>query len=287
MKQFKIQKSVTDRSDKSIEKYFNEVKKFSLLSSEEEFNLVTKIKNGDSKALELLINSNLKFVISVAKKYQNNGLDFSDLINEGNIGLIKAAHKFDETKGFKFISYAVWWIRQSIIQAISEKRRMVKVPSHKNAAGSLYLQATSNLSQKLERTPTYEEISEYMEISINDVILIEKSIATHSSLDAKISSDEDSTSLIDLIIDENENETDYILIDESLQKDMERALSILSEKEMYIIKSIYGIGCKELDKKTIATQLNYTLERIRQLKKSAERKISQSESAKNILLKYL
>lgn len=287
MKQFKIQKSVTDRSDKSIEKYFNEVNKFTPLSSQEEVELVVKTRNGDSKALDLLINSNLKFVISVAKKYQHNGLDFSDLINEGNIGLIKAAHRFDETKGFKFISFAVWWIRQSIIQAISEKRRMIKVPSHKNAAGGKYLKAISNLSQELERNPTDEEVSEYMEISVSDVMLIEKSVSMHSSLDAKISSDEDSTSLIDLIADENGNETDYVLIDESLQKDMERALSILSEKEMYIIKSLYGIGCKELDKETIANQLNYTPERIRQLKNSAERKISQSESVKNILLKYI
>ncbi len=287
MKQFKIQKSVTDRSDKSIEKYFNEVNKFTPLSSQEEVDLVVKAKNGDSQALDLLINSNLKFVISVAKKYQHNGLDFSDLINEGNIGLIKAAHRFDETKGFKFISFAVWWIRQSIIQAISEKRRMIKVPSHKNAAGGRYLQAISNLSQELERSPTDEEISEYMEISVSDVMLIEKSVSMHSSLDAKISSDEDSTSLIDLITDENGNETDYVLIDESLQKDMERALSILSEKEIYIIKSLYGIGCKELDKETIANQLNYTPERIRQLKNSAERKISQSKSAKSILLKYI
>jgi len=287
MKQFRIQKTVTDRSDKSIEKYFNEVNKFTPLSSQEEVDLVVKAKNGDSQALDLLINSNLKFVISVAKKYQHNGLDFSDLINEGNIGLIKAAHRFDETKGFKFISFAVWWIRQSIIQAISEKRRMIKVPSHKNAAGGRYLQAISNLSQELERSPTDEEISEYMEISVSDVMLIEKSVSMHSSLDAKISSDEDSTSLIDLITDENGNETDYVLIDESLQKDMERALNILSEKEMYVIKSFYGIGCKELDKETIANKLNYTPERIRQLKKSAERKISQSESAKSILLKYI
>jgi RNA polymerase primary sigma factor len=287
MKQFRIQKTVTDRSDKSIEKYFNEINKFAPLSSQEEVDLVIKAKNGDCQALDLLINSNLKFVISVAKKYQHNGLDFSDLINEGNIGLIKAAHRFDETKGFKFISFAVWWIRQSIIQAISEKRRMIKVPSHKNAAGGKYLQAISNLSQKLERSPTDEEVSEYMEISVSDVILVEQSILTHSSLDAKISSDENSNSLIDLITDENGNETDYVLIDESLQKDMERALNILSEKEMYVIKSFYGIGCKELDKETIANKLNYTPERIRQLKKSAERKISQSESAKSILLKYI
>jgi RNA polymerase primary sigma factor len=287
MKQFKIQKSVTDRSDKSIEKYFNEVNRFNTLSAQEEFELVVKAKNGDSKALELLINSNLRFVISVAKKYQHNGLDLADLINEGNIGLIKAANKFDETKGFKFISFAVWWIRQSIIQAISEKRRMIKVPSHKNAAGGRYLQAISNLSQELERSPTEEEIAEYMELSVEDVILLEKSVLTHSSLDAKVSSDDDSSSLVDLISDEDGTATDEVLIDESLQKDMERALSILSEKEMYIIKSLYGIGCKELDKETIANQLNYTPERIRQLKNSAERKISQSESAKRILLKYI
>lgn len=287
MKQFKIQKTVTDRSDKSIEMYFNEVNKFKPLSPEEEFELAVKIKNGDSKSLNVLINSNLRFVISVAKKYQHNGLELIDLINEGNLGLIKAAHRFDETKGFKFISFAVWWIRQSIIQAIAEKRRMVKVPSHQNAASGKFLKATSNLSQKLERQPTIEEIAEYMEMSTEDIVLVENLTATHSSLDSKVSSDDNSSLLIDLISDDDGNSTDDVLIDESLQKDIERALSILSEKEIYIIKSLYGIGCRELDKQTIAKKLNYTPERIRQIKKSAERKISQSDSAKKILLKYI
>ena len=165
MKQFKIQKSVTDRSDKSIEKYFHEVNKFSPLSAQEEVDVVVKAKSGDLKALELLINSNLRFVISVAKKYQHNGLDFNDLINEGNLGLIKAAHKFDETKGFKFISFAVWWIRQSIIQAISEKRRMIKVPSHKNAAGGKYLQAISS-AVFLSMPLVFSNISEMFFISV-------------------------------------------------------------------------------------------------------------------------
>jgi RNA polymerase primary sigma factor len=287
MKQFKIQKSVTDRSEKSIEKYLQEVSKFTPLSSKEEVELVLKIKEGDAKALDLLVNSNLRFVISVAKKYQHNGLELSDLINEGNLGLIKAAHRFDETRGFKFISFAVWWIRQSIIQAISEKRRIVKIPSNKNAAGGKYLTAISSLSQELERNPTEEEVAEYMDISYEDVISLEKTTLTHSSLDAKISSDEDSSSLIDLISDENEKMTDDILIDESLKKDMERAFSILTEREVYIIKSLYGIGCKGLDKETIAKNLNYTTERIRQLKVSAEKKLLQSELAKNLLLKYI
>ncbi len=287
MKQFKIQKSITDRSDKSLEKYFNEVSKFNTLTPQEEVDLVLKVKSGDSKALELLINSNLKFVISVAKKYQHNGLDLSDLINEGNIGLIKAAHRFDETKGFKFISFAVWWVRQSILQAISEKIRLVKIPSHKNANISKYFKALSDLSQELERNPTEYEVAEHMELSVDDVTFLEKTIITHSSLDAKISSDDESSSLIDLITDDESETTDEVLIDESLKLDLERALSILSEKEIFIIKSLYGIGCKELDKETIANKLNYTPERIRQLKKSAERKIFESESSKNILLKYI
>jgi RNA polymerase primary sigma factor len=287
MKQFKIQKSITDRSEKSIEKYLQEVSKFNPLSSEEEIELVVKIKDGDTKALDLLVNSNLRFVISVAKKYQHNGLELNDLINEGNIGLIKAVHKFDETRGFKFISFAVWWIRQSIIQAISEKRRLVKIPSHKNAAGGKYLNAVSSLSQELERNPTKEEIAEYMDISYEDAISLEKTMLTHSSLDAKVSSDEESSSMIDLISDENAKTTDEVLIDESLRKDTERVLGILSEKEIYIIKSLYGIGCKEVDKETIAEQLNYTPERIRQLKISAERKLSHSELAKKMLLKYI
>jgi RNA polymerase primary sigma factor len=287
MKQFKIQKSVTDRSDKSIENYFNDINQFSPLSAEEEVELTIKYKNGDSKSLELLINSNLRFVVSVAKKYQHNGLDLVDLINEGNIGLITAAHRFDETKGFKFISFAVWWIRQSIIQALSEKRRMIRVPSHKNAAGGKYLQVISNLSQELERQPTQEEIAEFMDISTHDATTIESSLVSHSSLDAKLAYDEDSSSFLDLISDENGVSTDSVLIDESLKKDIERALSVLTKKEMYIIKSFYGIGCKELSKEDIANHLNYTPERIRQLKISAEKKIFKSESAKNILLKYI
>jgi len=287
MKSFKLTKSITDRSEKSIEKYFAEVSKYSPLTPEEEFDLSAKIKKGDRKSFEKLVNSNLRFVISVAKKYQHNGLDLPDLINEGNLGLIKAVDKFDSSRGFKFISYAVWWIRQSIIQAIADKNRIIKIPSNKNAQLSQYLQSISILSQKLEREPTEEEIANFMNISVSDALVLSNSSYFHSSLDAKVSSDESSDSLINLIEDEDAKSTDDYLIDDSLKEDVNRALNILSKKEIYVIKNLYGIGCKEKNKESIAKDLNYTPERIRQIKIEAQKKMSKSESTKKLLLKYI
>lgn len=287
MKQFKITQNLTDRSEKSVEKYFNDVNRQDSITPDEEVELARKISQGDEKALERLVNANLKFVISVAKKYQSSGVPLSDLINEGNIGLVKAARRFDETKGFKFISFAVWWIRQSILQSISENKRLVKVPSNKNMAGGRYVKAVSDLTQTLEREPTYEEIAEFMETDEDLVSILDDITKNHKSLDSKISSSEDSSSLIDLMEDDMFDNPEDSLIDESLKDDMERAFKILSKNERYVLKNLYGIGCKVKSKEEIAKEMEFSPERIRQLGKSAERKMSNNSSVRKLLTKYM
>tara|TARA_R110000868_G_scaffold17137_7_gene75690 strand:+ start:6231 stop:7094 length:864 start_codon:yes stop_codon:yes gene_type:complete len=287
MKQFTIQKTLTDRSEISIEKYFNDVNKQKSITQEEEVLLSERIKKGDKEAVDILVTANLKFAISVAKKYQNMGLELSDLISEANIGLIKAAEKFDATRGFKFISYAVWWIRQTVLQSISEKKRMIKIPSNKNMLVGKFFNATSNLSQELERSPTNLELSEYMEISLNEVRTLQEILFKHESLDKKISHDDSSSLLIDILPDNSIKKTESFLIDESLSYDINRALSILSHKETYIIKSLYGIGCDLKAKEEIAEELEFSVERIRQISKGAEKKLSRNKSARDLLIKYL
>ena len=285
MKQFKIQKTLTDRSEKSVEKYFNDVNKQKEISPEEEVELSNRIKEGDEKALEELVVANLKFAISVAKKYQNMGLELTDLINEANIGLIKAAERFDSSRGFKFISYAVWWIRQSILQALSEKNRMIKIPSNKNLLVSRYYASLSTLNQQLERNPTSLELAEHMEISLKEIKILEEICSKTDSLDRKISTEDNSSLLIDVI--PNDSSDKEVLIDESLTKDMERALNILSQREVYVIKKLYGIGCKAKSKEELAYELDYSAERIRQISRGAEKKLSRNKSAVNLLKKYL
>jgi RNA polymerase primary sigma factor len=287
MKQFKIQKTLTDRSEISIEKYFNDVNRQREITQEEEVLLSERIKEGDKEALDILVTANLKFAISVAKKYQNMGLELSDLINEANIGLIKAAERFDATRGFKFISYAVWWIRQTVLQSISEKKRMIKIPSNKNMLAGKYFNAMSNLTQELERNPTILELSEYMKISDKEAKSLQEILFKHESLDKKVSSDDSSSLLVDILPDNSTKKTEGFLIDESLTYDINRALSILSHKEIYIIKSLYGIGCNLKSKEEIAEELEFSTERIRQISKGAEKKLSKNESARNLLIKYL
>jgi RNA polymerase primary sigma factor len=287
MKQFKIQNTLTDRSEKSVEKYFNEVNRQSSITSEEEVELTRKIKNGDKEALDKLINANLKFVISVAKKYQSSGVPLSDLISEGNYGLIKAAHRFDETKGFKFISFAVWWIRQSILQSISDNKRLVKIPSNKNNQTGQFLNAFSDLMQVLEREPTEFELSEYMDLDVNSINHLYSATKKHSSLDMKVGDSDDSSSLMDLMEDEFSENPETSLVNESLSDDLSRVMNMLSEKERNVIIKIYGIGCKPLSKEELAKEMSYTTERIRQLKKDAEKKLSRSHSAKKLLIKYM
>lgn len=287
MRQFKVTQTLTDRSEKSVEKYFNDVNKKETITAEEEVELARRIAQGDEKAFEKLVSANLKFVISVAKKYQSSGMPLSDLINEGNIGLVKAARKFDETKGFKFISFAVWWIRQTILQSIADNKRLIKVPSNKNMAGGRYVKAVSDLTQQLEREPTHEEIAEFMETDTELIEILNDITKKHKSLDSKVSSSDESSTLIDLMEDEMFERPEDSLLDESLKDDIERAFNVLSKNEKYVIKNLYGIGCNPRNKEEIAKDMNFSPERIRQLGKSAERKMANNKSIRNLLIKYM
>ena len=287
MRQLKIQQSLTNRTEKSIEQYFTDVNKYDSITPEREFELSKLIKEGDEKALQELVQANLRFVISVAKKYQNTGLPLADLINEGNLGLIKAAERFDGTRGFKFISFAVWWIRQTIIQAISEKKRMIKVPSNKNLEAGKYLRAVQHLQQTLEREPSEFEVCEYMDISCDAGRTLKQATNLHSSLDAKVSSDENSSCLVNVIEDTSQACPDSSLIDDSLKKDMYRAFEILTNNEQLVIRYFYGIDCQTHSKEQIASKLGYSNERIRQITKKAEKKLLENSSTKKLLQKYL
>lgn len=287
MRQLKIQQSLTNRTEKSIEQYFTDVNKFDSITPEREFELSKLIEEGDEDALKELVQANLKFVISVAKKYQNTGLPLADLINEGNLGLIKAAERFDGTRGFKFISFAVWWIRQTIIQAISEKKRMIKVPSNKNLEAGKYIRAVQHLQQVLEREPTEFEVCEYMDIDTESGKLLQQAGAFHSSLDAKVGSDESSSTLVNLIEDDSLGNPDSSLLDDSLRQDMYRAFEILTNNETLVIRYTYGIGCEAHSKEEIARKLGYSNERIRQIARKAEKKLLENTSTKELLIKYL
>lgn len=287
MRQLKIQQSLTNRTEKSIEQYFTDVNKFDTITPEREFELSKLIQEGDKDALQELVQSNLRFVISVAKKYQNTGLPLSDLINEGNLGLIKAAERFDGTRGFKFISFAVWWIRQTIIQAISEKKRMIKVPSNKNLEAGKYIRAVQHLNQVLEREPTEFEVCEYMDIDIESGRLLQQAGSFHSSLDAKVGSDESSSTLGTLIEDDSLGNPDSSLLDDSLKKDMYRAFEILTNNEALVVRYTYGIDCQAHSKEEIARKLGYSNERIRQIARKAEKKLLENTSTKQLLIKYL
>ena len=287
MRQLKIQQSLTNRTEKSIEQYFTDVNKYEGITPEREFELSKLIQEGDKDALQELVQANLRFVISVAKKYQNTGLPLADLINEGNLGLIKAAERFDGTRGFKFISFAVWWIRQTIIQAISEKKRMIKVPSNKNLEAGKYLRAAQHLQQTLEREPSEFEICEYMDISTDAGRTLKQATNLHSSLDAKVSSDESSSTLVDLIEDGQQETPDSSLLDDSLKKDMYRAFDILTNNEQLVVRYTYGIDCQTHSKEEIARKLGYSNERIRQITRKAEKKLFENNSTKKLLQKYL
>lgn len=287
MRQIKIEQSLTSLSEKSIEQYFVDVNKCKSISPERELELSNLIKQGDNNALKELIEANLRFVISVAKKYQNTGVPLADLINEGNLGLIKAAKKFDGTRGFKFISFAVWWIRQSIIQFIADKKRMIKIPSNKNLELGKFLNAESILQQNLQREPTEEEICEYMEIDVKNGQILMAANNNYKSLDSKLKGDEDSSTFMDVIQNEEVESPDSYLIDESLQKDIQRAFKILSNKELFIITHTYGIGCKAESKDTIANMMGYSTESIRQITCRAQNKLARNSYTKKILMKYL
>lgn len=289
MRQLKITKQITGRESYAMEKYLQEIGKIHVLSPEEEVDLAKKTRNGDKMAREKLILSNLRFVVSVAKQYQNHGLTLGDLINEGNVGLIKAAECFDETKGFKFISYAVWWIRQSILQALAENARLIRLPLNKISAINKLNRCYTILEQKFQREPTEEEIAEKMNITPMEVKENLKIANKPISMDAPLTTDEESVSLYDLYISAEPSilDTETILNHDSLQKDIARSFSILSERETLILNMYYGLsGYSAMSLEEISTKLNLTSERVRQVKSKAIRKLKEMKNTKR-LMSYL
>ena len=285
MRQLKITKSITNRESASLDKYLQEIGREELVSPEEEVELAQRIRKGDQKALEKLTKANLRFVVSVAKQYQNQGLSLPDLINEGNLGLIKAAEKFDETRGFKFISYAVWWIRQSILQALAEQSRIVRLPLNQVGSLNKINKALSKFEQENERQPSSEELSEMIDVpkdKISDTLRVS---VRHVSVDAPFVEGEDN-SLLDVLPNDDSPSADRGLVNESLNTEIERALSTLSSREREIIKSFFGIGCQEMTLEEIGERFGLTRERVRQIKEKAIRRLKSPNRSK-LLKGYL
>jgi RNA polymerase primary sigma factor len=288
MRQLKITKQVTNRETQSLDKYLQEISKLSLLTSEQEVDLATRIKKGDQKALETLTKANLRFVVSVAKQYQNQGLTLGDLINEGNLGLIKAAQRFDETRGFKFISYAVWWIRQSVLQALAEQSRIVRLPLNKIGFINKINKTFSQLEQDFEREPTNDEISQVLQIPSQDIVDTMRSSGRHVSMDAPFLQGEDGN-LLDLIPGEDIHSPEVGLIGESLRREIERALGTLSPREADVIRLYYGLATESnssLTLEEIGERFELTRERVRQIKEKAIRRLKHTSRSK-ILKTYL
>ena len=285
MRQLKITKSITNRESASLDKYLQEIGKEELISVEEEVELAQRIKKGDKEALEKLTKANLRFVVSVAKQHQNQGLSLPDLINEGNLGLIKAAEKFDETRGFKFISYAVWWIRQSILQALAEQSRIVRLPLNQVGSLNKINKAFARFEQEHERTPSAEELANELELPKEKVTDTLRVAGRHISVDAPFADGEDN-SLLDVLVNADSPNADRGLINESLATEVDRALEILTERERDIIRYFFGIGCSEMTLEEIGEKFDLTRERVRQIKEKAIRKLRQSTRS-SILRSYL
>ena len=286
MRQLKITKSITNRESQSLDKYLQEISKETLITAEEEVLLAQRIKEGDQVALEKLIKSNLRFVISVAKQYQNQGLTLPDLINEGNLGLIKAAQRFDETRGFKFISYAVWWIRQSILQALAEQSRIVRLPLNQVGSLNKLNKTFSRLEQQYERAPSEHELADELEVTSTKVTDTLRVGGRHVSVDAPFQEGEDN-SLLDVLINSDSPTADTDLMIESLQREIKRSLSTLSEREREVIILFFGIGMKHgLTLEEIGTKFDLTRERVRQIKEKAIRRLRQTSRSK-LLKTYL
>ena len=285
MRQLKITKSITNRERASLDKYLQEIGREDLITVEEEVELAQRIRNGDRIALEKLTRANLRFVVSVAKQYQNQGLSLPDLINEGNLGLIKAAEKFDETRGFKFISYAVWWIRQSILQALAEQSRIVRLPLNQVGSLNKINKAFSKFEQENERRPSAEELADKLEIPVEKITDTMKVSGRHVSVDAPFVEGEDN-SLLDVMINDDSPNADRKLINESLAKEIDRALSTLSEREHEIVKKFFGIGVAEMTLEEIGDEFGLTRERVRQIKEKAIRRLRTSSKSK-LLKGYL
>ena len=285
MRQLKITKSITNRESESLDKYLQEIGREEMISVEEEVELAQRIKHGDHKALERLTKANLRFVVSVAKQYQNQGLSLADLINEGNMGLIKAAERFDETRGFKFISYAVWWIRQSILQAIADQSRIVRVPLNQAGAVSKINRVLSKFEQENERRPSIDEISENVDLPHEKIEEALNANTRHVSMDAPFV-DGDENSLLDVLENENSPRADRQLVLESLRAEIQLALKTLNERERNIIEAFYGLGTPELTLDEIGQKYGLTRERVRQIKEKAIRRLRNSTSNK-LLKSYL
>ena len=287
MRQLKISKSITNRESQSLEKYLQEIGKVELISAEEEVRLATQIKQGDQKALDRLTKANLRFVVSVAKQYQNQGLSLPDLINEGNVGLIKAAQRFDETRGFKFISYAVWWIRQSILQALAEQARIVRIPLNKVGMTNRVQKAFSQLEQQFEREPSAEELAEVLQMEIEEVTATLGANARHLSMDSPLAEGEENT-LIDVLENPNAEKTDGDLMhNDSLKIEIDRSLKTLTERQKEVICFFFGIGVDHpLSLEDIGEKFSLTRERVRQIKDKAITKLKSLQSCQ-MLRSYL
>ncbi|MFA5850505.1 MAG: RNA polymerase subunit sigma [Bacteroidetes bacterium GWF2_40_14] len=285
MRQLKITKSITNRESASLDKYLQEIGREELITVEEEVELAQRIRKGDQEALEKLTRANLRFVVSVAKQYQNQGLSLPDLINEGNLGLIKAAEKFDETRGFKFISYAVWWIRQSILQALAEQSRIVRLPLNQVGSLNKINKALSKFEQENERMPSPEELAEILDIPREKIADTLRVSGRHVSVDAPFVDGEDNN-LLDVLVNNDSPNADRGLVNESLNKEIERALSTLTERERDIVKYFFGIGASEMTLEEIGEFFGLTRERVRQIKEKAIRRLRHSARSK-LLKTYL
>jgi len=280
MRQLKISKQITNRESQSLDKYLQEIGKVDLLTPDEEVTLAQRIRDGDQQALEKLTKANLRFVVSVAKQYQNQGLSLGDLINEGNLGLIKAAKRFDETRGFKFISYAVWWIRQSILQALAEQSRIVRLPLNRVGSLNKISKSFSELEQKFEREPSPEEIAEVLELTTSEVVDTLKISGRHVSVDAPFVQGEENR-LLDVLENEDEDSPDTALMNDSLRKEVQRALSTLTKREADVITLYFGLnGESALTLEEIGEKFNLTRERVRQIKEKAIRRLRHTSRSK-------
>jgi len=280
MRQLKISKQITNRESQSLDKYLQEIGKVDLLTPDEEVDLAVRIREGDQLALEKLTKANLRFVVSVAKQYQNQGLSLGDLINEGNLGLIKAAQRFDETRGFKFISYAVWWIRQSILQALAEQSRIVRLPLNRVGSLNKISKTFSELEQKFEREPSPDELAEVLEVTTNEVVDTMKISGRHVSMDAPFVQGEEN-SLLDVLENDSEETPDSGLMNDSLRREVQRALSTLTQREADVISLYFGLnGEHSMTLEEIGEKFNLTRERVRQIKEKAIRRLRHTSRSK-------
>jgi RNA polymerase primary sigma factor len=283
MRQLKITNQITQRDTQSLEKYLQEISKEKLLTSEEEVKLAKLIKQGDADALEKLVKANLRFVVSVAKQYQNQGLPLSDLINEGNLGLIKSAEKFDETKGFKFISYAVWWIRQSIMQSLVEQARIVRLPINKVGSYNKIMQTMQLFEQEFQREPTNEELEKILHINKGDIDDLIKCASRHVSMDAPLSDDEEAGTMYDTLKNNDDEGADKNMMDESLQKEIRKALRVLPARDAEILCFYFGLkGEGYMTLEEIGGMFNLTRERVRQIKERSLRRLTKVTSSREL-----